>query len=72
MPAVKTAEEAVEIAEKFLERYHPFLALEEVKKERDAWSIEFDIGALKPKLVRIRVDARTGKVVDVSKAALKS
>jgi len=72
MPVGRTVQDAVEIAERFVGKYYPFCVLERGKRERDVWVVEFDVGALKPQIVGVKLDARTGKVVDSTKAALQA
>ena len=68
MPAIQTAEDAVDAAERFLNRYHGFRKLNKVAREKDKWVTEFDVSILGPQMVvRIALDAETGSVVEYTK-----
>lgn len=67
MPAITTAEDAVNTAEKFLSRYHALRILQKVVHENDKWVLEFDVGALTPHVVHIVLDAQTGSVIEYTR-----
>ena len=62
MPAISTAEEAIEKAEELVSRYYPFKRLTKALPENLTWVVEFDIGVLETSIVRIVLNAETGKV----------
>ncbi len=64
MPTIDTAEDAVQIAERFIAKYHAFRILKKVVRQQENWVVEFDVGAIGTKIVRLTVDVQTGKVVD--------
>lgn len=65
MPSINTAEDAVNTAERFLNRYHPlFRVLKRVVREGDKWVLEFDVAILGTEIVRITLDAQTGNVIE--------
>jgi len=58
-------EEAVEKALEFLTQkagYH-FTQLLSARLEDSVWVLEFDTGILAPRIVIVKIDSRTGKVV---------
>lgn len=64
---IQTAEEAVNVAEEFLSRYHWTKTLEKVEKIEDKWLIIFDVGVVDKQLVHVTLDAQTGKVIGYTK-----
>lgn len=67
MPAIDTAEDAVNGAQKFIERYYVFHTLQRVVREGEKWVTEFDVGLLGTDIVRVSLDARTGKVIEYTR-----
>lgn len=68
MPKIETAEDAVNIAEKFLLRYYSYRILQKVTQDLGKWVVEFDVSILGPKeIVRIKLDADTGSVIEYTK-----
>lgn len=59
-------EEAVEKAEKFLKEKAGYLfpSLYSVKLEDKTWIIKFDIGVLAEKIVTLKLDDETGRVIE--------
>ncbi len=65
MTAIRTAEDAVNTAERFLNRYHAFRTLKKVAQEKDKWVTEFDVSILGPAhIIHITLDAATGSVIE--------
>lgn len=65
MPAIQTAEEAVDTAERFLDRYHPFRKLTKVVQAGGKWITEFNVSLIgPPEIVHIELDAGTGSVIE--------
>ncbi|MBM3925973.1 MAG: hypothetical protein FJ320_08300 [SAR202 cluster bacterium] len=64
MPAFETLEDAVKKADSFIDKYYAFRRLRKAKKRDGAWLVEFNIGVVKPEIVTIKIDEKTGKVVD--------
>ena len=58
-------EEAVERAKEFLTRVagYAFATLLSARLENGVWVLRFDVGILEKKIVVVRVDDRTGRVV---------
>lgn len=64
MAAIENLERAVEVAERFLLKYYAFRRLLKAERENGAWLVEFDVGVLSKEIVRIRLDANTGEIVE--------
>lgn len=64
MPAIESADAAVEVAEPLVKRYHLFRVLKRAQREGANWIVEFDVGATQSLIVRITLDAETGKLVE--------
>ena len=65
MAVIRELEEAVEAAERFLDKYHPFRRLEKVERADGAWVVEFDVTVWQPtKIVHIRLDAKSGSITE--------
>ncbi len=58
-------EEAVEKAREFLERTagYVFSQLLSAKLEGNVWILRFDVGILEKRVVTVKVDDRTGRIV---------
>lgn len=61
---VKTAEEAMDIAHTFIKKYSTVALPMKAVKEKDVWYVDVDVGALATKIAKIRIDARTGDILD--------
>ncbi|MBI4302870.1 MAG: hypothetical protein HY665_00820 [Chloroflexi bacterium] len=64
MPVINTAEDAVNAAERFVNRYHAFRVLKRVARENSKWVTEFDVAILGSEIVRVTLDAETGSVIE--------
>lgn len=64
MAEVRTAQEAVQVAEQFLLKYYAFRRPHKAVREDGTWLVEFDVGVLRSEIARIRVDAGTGDIVE--------
>jgi hypothetical protein len=62
MPPIETVEDAVRTAEIFLGRYYSFRRLQVARKEESGWHLEFDVGVLVGRIVKITLDSGTGAV----------
>ena len=67
MPTIYTAEDAVNTAEHFLNRYHAFRVLKKVFRDKDKWVTEFDVGILGTEMMRVTLDAETGSILAYEK-----
>lgn len=56
-------EDAIEIAEKFLEEHHNTIDLKSADLEGDVWYVIFDVGFLSDQLKEVKVDAGSGKIL---------
>lgn len=69
MPAIERAEDAINIAERFLNRYYPLRRLKKAVKEESSWLVEFDVSILPPRqIIRIRLDPSTGDLIEYTEA----
>jgi hypothetical protein len=64
MPPVKTAQQAIEVAEASVQRYHHFRKLKSATKGKEGWVVIFDVGVLREERVRIRIDPTTGDIIE--------
>lgn len=64
MPAINTAEDAVNVAERLLERYYAFRKLLNARRQDGMWLVEFDVGIISKQLARITLDAATGDIME--------
>jgi len=62
--AIETTEQAVDKAEGFLSRYYQLRTLKRVNHEDGVWTVEFDVGVLQPKMIRIKVGQDSGEVIE--------
>lgn len=62
---IKTAQEAIEVAERFLQKYRGFRILKQVEHKGNEWIVDFDVAILGSEIVRITLDAE-GNVVGYS------
>lgn len=67
MPTINNAEDAVNAAEHFLNRYHAFRVLKKVFRDKDKWVTEFDVAILGIEIVRVTLDAETGSILEYEK-----
>ena len=68
MSAIESAGDAISVADELVGRYYPFRLLEKASQEDTSWIVEFDVGALIRRVVRVRIDKTSGKVMDFVKA----
>lgn len=61
---LKSAEDATNKALSFLKKYHPWARPMKAVREDGIWLVEVDVGALKTKIGRIKIDAQTGRVLE--------
>ena len=64
MPSIENVERAAEVAERFLAKYYAFRRLVKAERVGGEWLVEFDVGILSKEIVRIRLDANTGEIVE--------
>jgi len=68
MPELKSAPEATEIALSFLKEHYQFVPQEPIKaaKEDNIWLVEIDVGLLRTRIAKIKIDARTADILEYS------
>ena len=65
MPVVKTADEATEIALSFLKKSGwAFARGVSAHRKNDIWLVEVDVGALAFQIGSVKINARTGTIVE--------
>jgi hypothetical protein len=70
-PAINSADEAVNKADSILSKHCVVRRLEKAKRKGDIWDVEFDVGALLTSIIKVSVDAKTGKILEVAKEISK-
>lgn len=65
MAVIVDAPKAIEIAQKFLEKYHDTINLKSssLDEAQKVWTIKVDVGFLSEQLKKIRVDANDGNIL---------
>jgi len=56
-------EDAIEIAEKFLEEHHSTIAMKSADLDGGVWYVIFAVGFLSDQLKEVKVDAGSGKIL---------
>ncbi|MDP3064277.1 MAG: hypothetical protein Q8O40_13865 [Chloroflexota bacterium] len=67
MTQVQSAAEAVRLADELIRPYYPFRQLQTAKRILNIWIVNFDVGAVKQRIVRVRINAATGQIIDIDK-----
>ncbi len=62
MTAITSAQEAIEIAQQFIEPHYPWHRPLKAVREDDVWIVEFDVGAIRVETAVVRVDASTKEI----------
>jgi len=61
---IESAEKATEIALSFIKK-HYFVAIpKKTVREENFWMIEIDVGFVSPKIAKVKLDAKTGNIID--------
>ena len=63
---VKSAQKATEIAQTFIKKYRTFARPLKAVKEGDNWLVEIDVGPLFTMVAKIKVDGKSGDIVEYS------
>ena len=67
MPSeVKSAKEATEIANSFIGKYRWYTRPLKAEREGDTWLVELDVGPLFTTIAKIKVDAKSGEILEYS------
>jgi hypothetical protein len=63
---VKSAEEATEVALSFLKKHYRFIPQQPIKavREDDVWLVEIDVGLLRTRIAKIKIDAKTAAILE--------
>ena len=63
---VKTASEATDIAIAYMKKYRWFARPLKAIRENDIWFVEIDVGPLTTDIIKIKIDAKTGDIMEYS------
>ncbi len=65
---LKSAAEATEIALSFLKKHYQFIPQQPIKavKEDNLWLVEIDVGLLRTRIAKIKIDAKTAVILEYS------
>jgi uncharacterized membrane protein YkoI len=61
-----TAEQATEIALKFVKKHRAYARLLKAAKEKEVWRVTIDVGVWTAKIAQVNIDARNGQILDYS------
>jgi hypothetical protein len=61
---VKSAEEATEVAQSFIQKYRFFARPLKAVRQDDSWLVEFDVGPLTIMIAKVKVDAKSGDILE--------
>ena len=61
---VKSAAEATEIAQTFIQKYRWYTRPLKAVREDDAWLVEIDVGPVFNVIAKIKVDAKSGDILE--------
>ena len=64
MADVKTGSEATEIAVTFLGKFYSFPQPSKATKQDDTWVLEVDVGLGRRRTAKVKVDAKTGEIIE--------
>lgn len=68
MPRIENAQEAIEVAERFVRKYHGFPTLKSASKLQGSWIVEFDVGLLNTDIRVVKLDGDSGSVIEYGPA----
>ena len=63
MSEVKSARQATEIALAFVKKYRSFARPLKAVREGNAWLVEIDVGLLSTKAAKVKIDAKSAKIL---------
>ena len=61
---VKSAAEATELARNFIKKYRTYTRPLKAVREDDTWLVEIDVGPIFAIIVKIKVDAKSGDILE--------
>lgn len=64
MADIKSAAEATEIAGSFIKKYRWFARPIKAVRENDAWLVEIDVGPFSTIIAKIKIDAKSGDILE--------
>ncbi len=66
MPGIRvgTAQDAIEIATTFLERYWTPVRPLRAERDDDLWVVTFEVGSVEPRSGIVKIGRKTGKIID--------
>ena len=67
MPEITSADEAINVASRFIEPHYPWHQPLKAVKEQNIWLVEFDVGALRVETAVVKIDAATREVKEFIK-----
>ena len=57
---------AISIARKFLEQYHSSIIFKSADNDGNVWMVSMEVGLLDGDIIKVAVDAKTGKILGYS------
>jgi len=63
---VKSAKRATEIAQSFIKKYRMFARPLKATRDDDTWNVEIDVGAVFVVVAKVKVDAKSGDILEYS------
>jgi hypothetical protein len=61
---IVTAEQATEIALKFIKKHRSYARLLKATKKAEVWSIKLDVGVMVEKIATVNIDVKNGQIID--------
>jgi len=61
---VKSAAEATELARNFIKKYRTYTRPLKAVREDDTWLVEIDVGPIFTIIAKIKVDAKSGDILE--------
>jgi uncharacterized membrane protein YkoI len=59
--------EAKEIATRFLEQHYSVLEIKQAVLQDDSWTVTVSLSSFNDQVRKVRIDAKTGRIIDWSK-----
>ena len=70
MAEITSAQQAINIAQEFIEPYYPWHQPVKAVREDGTWVVEFDVGALKVEIATIKLDADSQEIKEFVKVSV--
>ena len=67
MTTITSAQEAIDIAQQFIEPHYPWHKPLKAVRDNDVWIVEFDVGAIRVETAVVRIDASTKEIKEFIK-----